>query len=449
MKVSSKTAILIGILLFVICVSQIIRCTYSSTAQSKKTPEGQEDPISANAKKMLEEGKHIFRYETFGDESYWTDALQLNKAIAGEKNGGIGAGLSPKAALAAGLKVDMDVIPADVAAAIKAGKVNLDDPAVTLTLLQLNAVVGVKGTFDANKNLVTIGVTCASCHSTVDDAFSPGIGHRLDGWPNRDLNVGAVVSMAPNLKPITDALGVDVATVKKVLASWGPGKYDAELNLDGKAFRPDGKTSAVLLPEAFGHAGHTLHTWGGGWGDVTYWNAYVANLQLRGNGNFYDERLMDAKKFPVAAKLGFGNKRSNPDMVTDKLAALQFYQLSLAAPKPPDSLFNKDAAQRGMLVFNGKAKCASCHVPPLFTEPGWNTHKAADICIDDFHANRAPDSSYVTQGLAGLWTHMKGGFYHDGRFATLLDVVNHYDDCKKLSLTEPEKKDLVEYLKSL
>src|SRR6476646_3703851 len=268
---------------------------------------------------MLEEGRQTFRFETFGDETYWTDALQLNKAIAGEKNGGVGAGLSPKAALAAGLKVDMDVIPADVAAAIKSGKVNLDDPAVTLTLLQLNAVVGVKGTFDAKKNLVSIGLTCASCHSTVDDAFLPGIGHRLDGWANRDLNVGAIVSMAPNLKPLTDALGVDAATVKKVLASWGPGKFDAELNLDGNAFRPDGKSAATLIPEAFGHAGHNLHTWTGGWGNVTYWNAYVANLELSGQGNFYDPRLMNKDQYPVAAKAGFGNKRSDTDLVTDKL----------------------------------------------------------------------------------------------------------------------------------
>ena len=255
--------------------------------------------------------------------------------------------------------------------------------------------------------------------------------------------------MAPNLKPLTDALGVDVATVKKVFASWGPGKFDAELNLDGKAFRPDGKSAATLIPEAFGHAGHNLHTWTGGWGDVTYWNAYVANLELKGQGNFYDERFNDAKKYPVAAKAGFGNKRSTPDMVTDKLAALQFYQLAIPAPKAPDSIYNKEAAQRGMLVFNGKAKCASCHVPPLFTEPGWNTHKPSDIGIDDFQANRSPDKTYVTQGLKGLWTHMKGGFYHDGRFATLMDVVNHYNDFKKLALTEAEKKDLVEYLKSL
>ncbi len=447
--ISIKTATVISIIILFVLVSQFIQCTNSSHGQVNKTEKEIEDPIADNANKMLAEGKQTFRFETFGDEAYWTDALQLHKAIAGEKNGGVGGGLSPKAALEAGLKVDMDVIPADVAAAIKAGKVNLDDPAVTLTLLQLNAVVGVKGTFDNNKNLVSIGLTCASCHSTVDNAFAPGIGHRLDGWANRDLNVGAIVSMAPNLKPLTDALGVDVATVKKVLASWGPGKFDALLNLDGKAFRPDGKSGATLIPEAFGHAGHTLHTWTGGWGDVTYWNAFVANHELVGKGNFFDERLNNAKKYPIAAKSGAGNKRNNPDLITSKLAALQFYQLAIPAPKAPDSIYNKEAAARGMVLFSAKAKCASCHVPPLFTEPGWNTHKASDIGIDDFQSKRSPDNTYVTQGLKGLWTHMKGGFYHDGRFATLMDVVNHYNNFKKLNLKEAEKKDLVEYLKSL
>lgn len=449
MKKYSIAIVLAGLVLLVTVSMLLVQCTNSTPAQKPAVKQENGDPISDNARQMLAEGKQTFRFETFGDESFWTDALQLNKAIAGEKNGGIGAGLSPKAALAAGLKVDMDAIPADVAAAIKAGKINLDDPAVTLTLLQLNAVVGVKGTFDDKKILTSIGLTCASCHSTVDDAFAPGIGHRLDGWANRDLNVGAVISMAPNLKPITDALGVDAATVKKVLASWGPGKFDAELNLDGKAFRPDGKSAATLIPEAFGHAGHTLHTWTGGWGDVTYWNAYVANLELAGNGTFYDERLKDAKKYPVAAKSGAGNKRHSPDMITDKLAALQFYQLAIPAPKPPEGSFDKEAAQRGMMVFNNKAKCATCHVPPLFTEPGWNTHKAADIGIDDFQSSRSPDNTYVTQGLKGLWTHTKGGFYHDGRFATLMDVVNHYNDFKKLGLSIEEKNDLVEYLKSL
>ncbi len=433
---------------FIVTLS-LVRCNESAEGQTSSAGKEKEDATTANAKKMLEEGRQTFRYETFGDETYWTNALQLNKAIAGEKNGGVGPGLSPKAALEAGLKVDMDVIPAAVAAGIKSGKVDLNDPAVTLTLLQLNAVVGVKGTFDEKKNLTAVGLTCATCHSTVDDAFAPGIGHRLDGWANRDLNVGAIVSMAPNLSPLTDALGVDVATVKKVLASWGAGKFDALLNLDGKAFRPDGKSAATLIPEAFGHAGHNLHTWTGGWGDVTYWNAYVANLELAGNGTFFDERLNDAKKYPVAAKSGSGNKRNNPDLVTAKLAALQFYQLAIPAPKAPEGSFDKAAAERGMSVFNGKAKCATCHVPPLFTEPGWNTHKPSDIGIDDFQANRSPDKTYVTQGLQGLWTHTKGGFYHDGRFATLLDVVNHYDNFKKLALNEGEKTDLVEYLKSL
>jgi hypothetical protein len=448
MKKQQQILILAGLILVVISITLIQSASYPGKPASN-TEKYSNDGIASNSSTMLEEGKQTFRYETFGDEAYWSEALQLHKAIAGEKNGGVGPGLSPKAALGAGLKVDMEVIPADVAAAIKAGKVNLDDPAVTLTLLQLNAVVGVKGTFDNNKKLKAIGLTCASCHSTVDDAFAPGIGHRLDGWPNRDLNVGAIVSMAPNLKPITDALGVDEATVKKVLASWGPGKFDAQLNLDGKAFRPDGKPAATLIPEAFGHAGKNLHTWTGGWGDVTYWNAYVANLELAGQGTFYDPRLDDAKKYPVAAKTGAGHKTSDRDLITDKLAALQYYQLSIPAPPAPDSIYNKEAAQRGMTIFNGKAKCATCHVPPLFSEPGWNAHKPEEIGIDDFQANRSPDGTYVTQGLKGLWTHMKGGFYHDGRFATLMDVVNHYNNFKKLSLTESEKKDLVEYLKSL
>ncbi|HUM46783.1 MAG TPA: hypothetical protein PLD84_07645 [Chitinophagales bacterium] len=448
MKKSVVSLILLMPAFFAVIIPNV-QCSNSAAGEKKIVVKETEDPVSANAQKMIEEGRQIFRYETFGDEAYWSTALQLHNAIAGTKNGGSGPGLSPNDALAAGLKVDMNAIPADVAAAIKAGKVNLDDPAVTLTLLKIDAVVGVKGIFDADNKLLSVGITCASCHSTVDNAFAPGIGHRRDGWANRDLNVGAIVSMAPNLKPLTDLLGVDEATVKKVLASWGPGKYDALLNLDGKAFRPDGKSGATLIPEAFGHAGHNNHTWTGGWGDVTYWNAFVANLELNGQGNFYDRRLTDAKKYPVAAKAGLGNKRSNPDMITEKLAALQFYQLAIPSPKAPDSTYNKSAAERGMAVFNGKAQCAGCHVPPLFTEPGWNTHKASEIGIDDFQSNRSPDQTYVTQGLKGLWTHMKGGFYHDGRFATLMDVVNHYNDFKKLALTASEKKDLVEYLKSL
>lgn len=413
-------------------------------ADESGSPNAWNSSINENASEMLEKGKAVFRFETFGDEVFWTDKLQLHKAIADEKAGGIGKGLTPKAALDAGLKVDLDVLPKVLKDKIKEGKL-LDDTDATLALIKLNAVVGVVGKFEDNK-LKSIGLTCAVCHSTVDS--KTGIGKRLDGWPNQDLNVGAILSMAPDLTVFTEMLNVDTETLKKVLASWGPGKFDALLNLDGKAMRPDGKSAATLIPEAFGHAGHNLHTWTGGWGNVTYWNAYVANLELSGQGNFYDPRLKDASKYPVAAKAGFGSKRNAEDKISDKLAALQFYQLAIPAPKAPEGSFNEAAAVRGKVVFNEKAQCATCHVPPLFTEPGLNTHTPEEIGIDDFQANRSPDRTYVTQGLKGLWIR-KRGFYHDGRFPTFMDVVNHYNNFKKLNLTEPEKNDLVEYLKSL
>jgi hypothetical protein len=444
-------AVAFGLVCIVFLLTILIQCKTTKSGDRNAPdmsgdPDDFNDAIEKNMKEMFDKGKAVFRFETFGDEVFWTDQLQLQKAIADEKHGGIGKGITPKQALDAGLKVDLSVLPRSLRRKIAQGKL-LDDPWVTLQLIKINAVLGVVGKFDGNGNLTSIGLTCASCHSTVSHAS--GIGKRLDGWPNRDLNVGAIISMAPNLDPIAKLLCTDVATVKKVLASWGPGKFDAELNLDGKAFRPDGKPAATLIPEAFGHAGHNLHTWTGGWGNVTYWNAYVANLELQGQGNFYDPRLMNKEQYPVAAKAGFGNKRSEVDHVTDKLAALQFYQLCIPPPKPPKGSYNEESAMRGQILFSGKAKCASCHVPPLFAEPGWSTHKADEICIDDFQSNRSPDKSYVTQGLRGLWAHSKGGFYHDGRFATLLDVVNHYNSCKQLNLSEAEKNDLVEYLKSL
>lgn len=416
---------------------------------SAQKVDGFDSQISDNARQMLEQGRQIFRFETFGDEAFWSDKLKLHRAIEGAKLGGVGPGVSPKAALAVGLKVDMDALPADLVEKVKKGEVNLDDPATTLALIKLDAVLGVKGTFNQDGSLKTIGLSCAFCHSTVDDAFMPGIGHRLDGWPNRDLNVGQIISLAPDTSTLTKLLGVNDATLKKVLASWGPGKFDAELNLDGKAFRPDGKPAATLIPPAFGMAGVNNHTWTGGWGTVTYWNAFVANLEMQGQGTFFDARLNDPKKYPVAARAGFGNKRSGTDMVTAKLAALQFYQLAIPAPVPPEGSFDRAAAARGEAIFKGKANCAQCHVPPLFTEPGWNTHKPSEIGIDDFQANRSPDNSYRTAPLRGLFAHMKGGFYHDGRFATLLDVVNHYNGFLRLNLAELEKRDLVEYLKSL
>jgi hypothetical protein len=299
-----------------------------------------------------------------------------------------------------------------------------------------------------NGKLVSVGITCAICHSTVDDAFAPGIGRRLDGWPNRDLNIGKIITLAPNLNPLLDRLGIGEGELKKALLSWGPGKYDAELLHDGKAFRPDGKTAATLLPAAFGMAGLNLHTYTG-WGSVAHWNAYVANTQMRGKGTFFDPRLNDKERFPVAAKTKDWNIRHNPDLVTAKLPALHFYQLSIAAPKPPEGSFDKAAAARGQAVFNGKAECSRCHVPPLFTEPGYPMHTPEEIGIDDFQASRSPERLYRTTPLRGLWAHTKGGFYHDGRFATLVDVIDHYDAHFKLGLTENEIRDVAEYLKSL
>jgi hypothetical protein len=358
--------------------------------------------------------------------------------------------VSPRAALSVGLKVDVDALTPAQVQAVQQGQLNLDDPAVTLALLKQNAVVGVTGFFQSDSmTLRSMGIQCALCHSTVDDSLAFGIGHRLDGWANRDLNVGAIIALAPNLAPVESLLGVDDATLKKVLGSWGPGKFDAEVFLDGRGFRPDGKSAAVRIPPAFGLAGQNLHTWEGGWGTVTYWNAFVANLEMHGHGNFFDPRLDNAAKFPIAAKNGFGHVRSSDDQISSVLPALQYYQLSLAAPKPPKGYFNPAAAARGKAVFTGQGRCSSCHVLPETTEPGWNEHTPASICTDAFQADRGPDGTYRTASLLGMFAKSKRGFYHDGRYATLMDVVNHYDSCFDLHLSTQQKSDLVEYLKSL
>jgi len=401
-----------------------------------------------NAERLADQGRQIFRFDTFGDQAFWGDTLGLHKAIEGAKFGGVGPGVSPATALAVGLKVDQDALPLAVVQAIQAGQVDLNDPATTLALLKLNAVVGVTGFFNTDGSLKSIGIQCALCHSTVDNAFAPGIGHRLDGWANRDLNVGAIVGLAPNLQPVADLLGVDVATVKTVLNSWGPGHFDAELFLDGKAFRPDNKSASVLIPPAFGLAGVNLHTWTG-WGSVTYWNAFVANLEMHGQGNFFDPRLDDAAKFPVAARVGSGHVHHDVDLITSKLGPLQVYQLDILAPAPPKGSFDPAAAKRGEALFNGKAQCSTCHVPPLYTEPGWNMHTAADVCVDDFQASRSPDDRYPTSPLNGIWTHQKGGFYHDGRFPTLTAVVDHYNSCMNLGLSAQEESDISQFLLSL
>ena len=431
----------------IVAFAAVVARSVSPAAQSAKPAGPFDATIASNVQRMIDEGRRTFRYDKFGDEAFWGDQLKLHQAIVGQKLGGVGPGVSPKMALSVGLKVDADAVPPDVAAAIKAGKVDMNDPASTVVLLKANAVVGVTAFLNPDGSAKSVGIQCSLCHSTVDDSFAPGIGHRLDGWPNRDLNVGAIVALAPTLKPVADLLGLPEAKVREVLKSWGPGKYDAELLQDGKAMGPKG-SGATVLPAAFGLAGVNLHTYSG-WGSVTYWNAYVANTQMHGKGTFLDERLMDKSQFPVAAKAGHGRIRNNPDLITSKLAALHFYQLAIPAPTPPAGSFDAQAAKQGQAIFEGAGKCSSCHVPPLFTEPGWQMHKGSEIGIDDFQADRSPDKMYRTTPLRGLFTRTKGGFYHDGRFQTLDAVVNHYDEHMKLKLTADQKKNLVEYLKSL
>jgi hypothetical protein len=430
------------------CAHFLTRDVKTDVAAVSKAPVNFNADVGENSGRLLEEGRKIFRYDSFGSEAFWGDQLQLQKAILGEKQGGVGPGLTPRQALKLGLKADVTKLPRILAGAIRESAASLDNPETTLALLQADAVVGVKGVFDKKKNLKSIGITCALCHSTVDDSFADGIGKRLDGWPNRDLNVGEIVALAPNFRALEDYTGATEADIKKVLKSWGPGRYDAEFNMDGKGFRPDGKSASTLLPAAFGLAGVHLHTYTG-WGSVTYWNAYVAVTQMYGQGTFYDPRLNDPRKYPLAVKNKRYDIRHNPDLVTSKLAALHYYQLSMPAPTPPKDSYDEKAAMAGENLFVGKAQCAVCHVPPLFTEPGWAMHTGEEIGIDNFQANRSPDGRYRTTPLKGLFTRAKGGFYHDGRFKDLPAVVEHYNQVKNLALTDEEKKDLVEYLKSL
>src|SRR5215813_13059559 len=318
---------------------------------NRQKPRNFDAEITANANKLLADGRAVFRFDTFGDEAFWGDTLQLHKAIEGAGLGGVGPGISPNTALNLGLKVDVNALPQPIQEDIRKGRINLDDPATTVSLLKLNAVVGVKGVFQGN-TLSSIGLTCAVCHSTVDNSLAFGIGHRLDGWTNRDLDPGKIIAAAPDLSSLANLLGVSQATVRVVLNSWGPGKFDAELFLDGKAFNPQQVTDGVvtgtnvsgatLIPNAFGLAGFNQHTWTGAWGTVTYWNALVAALELRGKGTFFDPHLDDPVQFPVAARNRLGHVRNEPDLITPKLPALHFYQLALPAPTPPQGSFDPE-----------------------------------------------------------------------------------------------------------
>jgi mono/diheme cytochrome c family protein len=357
------------------------------------------------------QGQQIVRYDTFGDEQFWTDKLKMHTVVA--------TAVSPKTALSVGLKVDAEAIPAEVAQAIKDGKVDLDSPATTVTLLKLNAVVGLKGTVQnvgGKDELVALGITCALCHSTVDDSFSKGIGKRLDGWANRDLNPGAIIALSP-------AVGADQ---KAIYSSWGAGKYDPRMNLDKK-------NTPLVMPPIYGLATVKNETYTAE-GPISYWNAYVAVTQMGGKGTFTDPRL------------GIDVRGGSPDMVTSKLSALRSYQHSLATPPPPAGSYDATAAGRGQVIF-GRA-CASCHVGGNGTDNNdGKLHPPEETGMDPAYAARTSSKAYRTTPLRGLWQHP--AYFHDGSAATLMDVVNHYDRVRDLKLGAPEKTDLVEYLKSL
>ncbi len=375
---------------------------------------------------LVQQGQEIFRYETFGDETFWTDQLHMNQVIE--------TAVSPNTALAVGLKVDAAALPAAVVAAIQAGQVNLDDPQSTLVLLQNNAVVGVKGQVSQNPDgtlkLVRMGITCALCHSTVDNSFASGIGKRLDGWPNRDLNPGLIISLSPAL---------DQAT-KDIYASWGPGFYDPRFNHDGLS-------NPVVIPPAYGLYGipKAIFTGDGDVqhepaGPVAYWNRYVAVTQMHGHGYFADARL---DGWVV-------DHREGDDLVTDKLPALQAYQYSIAAPEPPANSFDATAAVKGKALFMGKAKCAGCHSGPLFTDVinGGKLHpQSASVAVDKDYVNRSATKQWRVTPLKGIWQHPP--YFHDGSAATLAEVVTRYNEVNNLKLSTAEQADLTEYLKSL
>ena len=368
------------------------------------------------------DGQQIFRYDTFGDEQLWTATLKMPEALAT---------VSPKTALSVGLKVDVEALPPAVVEGLKAGKVNLDDPAVTLQLLSANAVVGVVGRVNAGK-LESVGVTCALCHSTVDNSLTAGVGKRLDGWPNRDLNVGAIIALSPVLKPEQRA----------VFKSWGPGKYDPRLQaFDGTTLRPLNKTSLpVVIPPAYGLRDVQFETFTGD-GPVSYWNNYVAVTQMGGRGNFSDPRI----NLTIT---------QSPDMVASKLPALRDYQLGLPAPEPPKGSFDAAAAARGQTLFAGPARCGTCHTGPAFTDVAKAgdaktpfLHEPAETRTDAAYANRSANKKYRAAPLKGVWQHPP--YFHDGRAADLAAVVEHYNTALSLGLTAAQKTDLVHYLKSL
>ena len=358
-------------------------------------------------------GQDIFRHDTFGDETFWTDTLRMHEVIR--------TSVSPATALSVGLKVDVDALPDAIKSGIQNHTIDLNDPATTVALLKLGAVVGVIGTVDGANTLTRVGVTCALCHSTVDNSFASGIGHRLDGWPNRTLNVGGIIALSP---AVTGA-------AKTVYHSWGPGMYDPRFNIDGK-------NMPVVIPPAFGlrHVKREIYT---GDDTISYWNAYVAITQMHGHGHFVDHRIGVDVDNP-------------PDLVSSKLADLRTYQFSLESPPAVPGTFDADAAKRGRAVFNGVAKCSSCHVGSTYTDVNQGIlHMPAEDGQDPAYALRSVTKLYRTTPLRGLWhpPQLTGPYFHDGHAATLGAAVDHYVKLQGLTLSAQQRADLIEYLKTL
>ena len=375
-----------------------------------------DDDAAARHAQMVAEGRQIFRYDTFGDEAKWTDTLRLHEVV--------GTAVDPTTALAVGLKVDAEALPASVVAGIQNGSISLTDPATTVALLKLDAVVGLKGsveTVNGQDRLTRLGTTCALCHSTVDNSFAPGIGKRLDGWPNRDLKPGAIIALSPALD----------AAAKQVFTSWGKGKYDPRFNIDGL-------NQPVVVPPAYGLDGIHRITLTGDGDEIAYWNRYVAVTQMGGLGTMDEPRL----------NLHITN--GTEDRVSSKLPALQAYQLSLAAPTAPSGSFDAAAAQRGKAVFEGAGQCATCHSGPLFTDANTRLHPPGDSVVEPetpSYIARSATKMVRTSPLKGVWQHAP--YFHDGSAATLADVVDVYNTKRNLGLTAAQRSDLTEYLKSL
>jgi hypothetical protein len=392
---------------------------------------------------LVAQGRDVFRFNTYGDEAFWSGALQLDKAILGEEQGGFGPGLTPATALSLGVKVDVDALPQPILDAIAAGEVDLNSPATTVALLSLDAVLGVKGNFTEDGNLSSVGITCALCHSTVDDSFTQGIGSRIDGIPNRDVDVGTIISFA-DIQPLADLLGIDVATADAVLSSWGPGRFDGALLLDGQPANDEGVIQpATLIPAIYGlqDINPVSYT---GFGDLESWTRFVAIVELGGQGNFSDPRL-NSPQFPIAQASGAFNITVDEDLFEPVSNALNTYVLSLLPPQSNN--FDETAAIRGQFLFNNDAQCINCHSGPSFADNILRTPE--EIGIDDFTANRFPSGMYRTPPLRGVFAKAQGGYFHDGRFADLNEVVDHYDATFNLDLTEQDKNDLVQFLNAL